>query len=83
MWALAFLGRVFVLLFRSTSFAFRRFSKMPYTQKKNIEKEDVLWSCDFNDKTFIIFTEILIEQYPRDSDTQKTVFLLHLKAGVL
>lgn len=81
MWALAFLGRVFVLLFRSTSFAFRRFSKMPYTQKKNIEKENVL--CDFNDKTFINFTEILIEQYPRDSDTQKTVFLLHLKAGVL
>lgn len=50
-------------------------------KKKYIEKENVL--CDFNDKTFIVFTEILIEQYPRDSDTQKTVFLLHLKAGVL
>lgn len=82
MWALACLGRVFVLLFRSTSFAFRRFSKMPYTQK-NREKENVLWSCDFNDKTFIILTKILIEQYPRDSDAQKIAFFLHLKAGVL
>lgn len=57
------------------------FLKCPTHKKKYIEKENVL--CDFNDKTFIIFTEILIEQYPRDSDTQKTVFLLHLKAGVL
>lgn len=55
---------------------------MPYTQK-NREKENVLWSCDFNDKTFIILTKILIEQYPRDSDAQKIVFFLHLKAGVL
>lgn len=55
---------------------------MPY-KWKNIGKENVLWSCDFNDKTFIIFTKILIEEYPRDSDTQKIVFLLHLKAGML